>query len=172
MKYKNTIREYLGRGYAQQVTPDQATNCGGITNYIPHHCVSNKSKPDKIRVAFDAGANYNNTSLNEHLLKGTDLLNNLVSILMRFHFGKFPVIGDIEQMFHQVKVKETDRNALRFVWRESPYQNFSDFQMSTHLFGKIDSPCCANHALKKSIVDNVDLNAAVIKAIEWVKLYG
>ena len=38
--------------------------------------------------------------------------------------------------------------------------------MSTHLFGKIDSPCCANYALKESKLDNVDLNPAVIKAIE------
>ena len=37
--------------------------------------------------------------------------------------------------------------------------------MSTHLFGKIDSPC-ANYALKKITVDTVDLNPAVIKAIE------
>ena len=38
--------------------------------------------------------------------------------------------------------------------------------MSTHLFGKIDSPYCANYALKKSTVDNVDLSPVVIEAIE------
>ena len=78
-------------------------------NYIPHHCVFSKGKHDKIHVVFDAGAKYNNTSLSEHLLKGPDLLNNLVSILIRFCLGEFAVVGDIEQMFHQVKVRETDR---------------------------------------------------------------
>ena len=38
--------------------------------------------------------------------------------------------------------------------------------MSTYLFDKIDSPCCANYALKKSTVDNAHLNPAVIKGIE------
>ena len=38
--------------------------------------------------------------------------------------------------------------------------------MSTNLFGKIDSPYCANYALKKSTVDNVDLSPVVIEAIE------
>lgn len=38
--------------------------------------------------------------------------------------------------------------------------------MTTHLFGKIDSPCCANFALKKRTVHNVDSNLSVIKAIE------
>ena len=71
-------------------------------------------------------------------MKGPDLLNNLVSILMRFRIGEFAVVGDIEQMFHQLKVRKTVRDALRFAWRESPDQNNSDFQMSTHFFGKID----------------------------------
>ena len=60
-KYKNTIQDYLDQGYAQKPTSDQATNCTGITNYIPHHFVSSKGKPHKIRVAFDAVANYKST---------------------------------------------------------------------------------------------------------------
>ena len=39
---------------------------------------------------------------------------------MRLRFGEFAVGGDIEQMFYQVKVRETDRGALRFICRESP----------------------------------------------------
>lgn len=38
--------------------------------------------------------------------------------------------------------------------------------MLTQLFGKIDCPGCENYALKKSIIDKVDLNPAVIKVIE------
>ena len=85
---------------------------------------------------------------------------------MRFCLGEFVVVGDIEQMFHQVKVRETHRDALRFSWRESSDQNISDFQMTKHLLGKIDSPCCGNYAVKKSKVDNLDSNPSVIKTIE------
>ena len=56
---------------------------------MSHHCVSSKDKPGKIRVVFDAGAKYDNTNLNEHLLKEPDLLNKLVSILMRFGRREF-----------------------------------------------------------------------------------
>ena len=41
-------------------------------------------------------------------------------------------------MFHHVKVRDTDRDASCFIWRESPDRNISDFQMSMHLFSKID----------------------------------
>ena len=80
--------------------------------------------------------------------------------------GEFAVVGDIEQMFHRLKVRETDRDALRFTWWESPDKNISDFQMTTDLFGKIDSPCCVNYALKKNTVNNEDSNPSVLKAIE------
>ena len=67
-----------------------------------------------MRVVFDEGEKCNKNSLNEHLRKGPDLLKNLVSILMRFYLGEFAVVGDIEQMFHRLKVRETDKDALRF----------------------------------------------------------
>ena len=73
-------------------------------------------KPNKVRVVFDASAKYENDSLNNHLLKGPDLINNLVSILIQFRLGKYAVTADIEQMFHQIKVKKSDQDALRFLW--------------------------------------------------------
>ena len=91
-----------------------------IINYIPNHAVLNQHKPDKVRVVYDAAANYRNCSLNDHLLKGPDLLNNLVSIVISFRLGQFAVISDIEQMFHQVRGREEGRDALRFLWRENP----------------------------------------------------
>ena len=73
------------------------------TWYLPHHAVLSPNKPGKVRVVFDAA------SLNDKLLTGPDLLNNLVGILMRFRTGKIGVMGDIEQMFHQVRACEADR---------------------------------------------------------------
>ena len=74
----------------------------------------NINKPGKVRVMFDAGATYNSTSLKKILLKGPDLLNNLIWVLARFGMGRYAVIGDIEQMFHQILVENKDRDVLRF----------------------------------------------------------
>ena len=103
----------------KNITTEQATNCTGITHDIAHHFVSSKSKPDKINVVFDAGPKYS-TSLNEHLLKRPDLLNNLVSVLMRFRLGEFTVVGDREEMFHKVNVRETYRDTLYVLYGENP----------------------------------------------------
>ena len=74
-------------------------------------------KPNKVRVVFDASTKYKNDSLNNHLLKGLDLINNLVSILIQFRLEKYAVTANIEQMFHQIKAKKGVQDALRFLWR-------------------------------------------------------
>ena len=51
-----------------------------MTNYVPHHGVTNVSKPGKVRVVFDAAAQFDKTCLNEKLLKCPDSLNNLIGI--------------------------------------------------------------------------------------------
>ena len=72
-------------------------------------------------MVYDAVAKYRNCSLNDHLLKGPDLLNNLVLIVIRFRLGQFAVTSAIEQMFHQLRVRKEDRDALRLLWQENLY---------------------------------------------------
>ena len=49
-----------------------------MTNYLPHHGVTNVNKPGKVCVVFDAAAQFDETYLNEKLLKGPDYLNKLI----------------------------------------------------------------------------------------------
>ena len=84
------------------------------------------------------------------MIPGIDLLNNLVDILIKFCTGKYAVVGDIDKMFHQIKVREEDINALRFVWRENLDDKLLDYVMLVHLFGKVDSPCIANWVIKQA----------------------
>ena len=166
-KYKTTINDYISKGHATKLTQAESSVVTSITNYIPHHGVTNPNKPGKVRVVFDAAAKYGNTSLNDNLLQGPDLLNNLVGLLFRFREGKYAIMADIEQMFHQIEVKKSDRDALRFVWRNHVTQKIEDYVMNVHLFGKVDSPCCANWALKKSASDQRgNYDDKVIGAVE------
>ena len=89
--------------------------------------------------------------MNKNLLKGPDSLNNFIGILLRFRRGRYGVMVDIEQMFHQIYVRSKDRDALQFLWRNNPFLPISEFFMNVHLFGKMDSPCCANWTLKRTL---------------------
>ena len=101
----------------------------------------------------DAAAKYCGTSLNENLLKGPDLLSILIGIILRFRINEFAVMGDIEQMFRQVYVPTTDREALQFLWRDNAKHPIEDYIMNVHLFGKKDLTCCSQWALKQTVLE-------------------
>ena len=63
--------------------------------------------------------------------------------------GQYAVIADIEQIFHQLKVRENAQDAFRFLWRTVKFENPVDYVMTVHLFAKNYSPCIANYLLKK-----------------------
>ena len=104
----------------------------------------NIHKLGRVTVVFDTSAKYQGTFLNENLLPGIDFLNNLVNVITKFRTGKYAIIGDIDKMFHQVRVCESDRDALRFAWREKPADELLDYAMLVHLFRKDDSTCIAS----------------------------
>ena len=64
---------------------------------------------------FNTGAKIKNTCLNDNILKGPGLLNNLLSVLLRFRKGCYAIMSDIQQMFHQVLTNFSEQQALRLL---------------------------------------------------------
>ena len=83
-KYKNTVNDYISKGHAVKLSPEEAKHRSPVANYVPHHDVSNINRPGKVRVVFDAAAKFDKVCLNEKLLKGPNYLNKLIGILLRF----------------------------------------------------------------------------------------
>ena len=63
--------------------------------YLPELPVSNPKK-DKIRLVFDLSAKYQNTSLNDKLLTGTDLMNRRNIVLLRLRKESIGIAADTE----------------------------------------------------------------------------
>ncbi|XP_028408799.1 uncharacterized protein LOC114531374 [Dendronephthya gigantea] len=155
-KYVAFIQDLLQKGYARKLTKEENTLQRNITWYLSHHPVFHPQKPDKVRVVFDCAAEYGSTSLNKQLLQGPDLTNSLVGFLTRFREGPIAMMADIEAMFHQVRVRPEDCDALRFLWWSDNdlSREPEDYQMTVHLFGGVSSPTCANFALRQTADDN------------------
>ena len=83
---------------------------------LPQHGVYHPNKPGKIRVVFDLSAEHHCVSINKELLPGSDLTNQIVGVLLCSREEPIAVTGDIEALFHQVKVPEKQRNYIRFIW--------------------------------------------------------
>lgn len=142
------------KGYAESVPTEKLDCCTGRVWYISHHGVHHPKKRT-LRVVFDCGATFMGTSLNEQLLQGPNLTSTLVGVLLRFRQEAVAVMGDIQSMFHQVKVPEEDRDFLRFLWwpEGDLTKEVSEFRMTVHLFGAVSSPSCASFALRKTADD-------------------
>ncbi|XP_006815918.1 uncharacterized protein LOC102804515, partial [Saccoglossus kowalevskii] len=156
-KYKDTLDGYISQGHARRMpNVDSSATKSGSTWYLPHHPVIHSNKPEKVRVVFDCAAKYQSTSLNDQLLQGPDLNNTLVGVLLQFRKEPVAIVADIKQMFHQVKVKKADCDALRFLWwpEGDLSKDPADHQMLVHPFGATSSPSCAAYALKRTADDN------------------
>ncbi|XP_048749330.2 uncharacterized protein LOC125661393 [Ostrea edulis] len=125
--------------------------------YLPFFGIYHPKKPGKVRVVFDSSAVFRGTSLNDVLMKGPDLTNNLLGVLLRFRKEAIALTADVEHMFYNFKVDETHRNYLRFVWHENNdiSQPLMDYRMTVHVFGNSPSPSVATFCLRKS-VENAD----------------
>lgn len=155
--YNDTMSGYINNGYATPVNEASKFTTGSVW-YLPHHPVVNPNKPGKVRIVFDCAAKYRGTSLNDNILQGPDFMNSIVGVLMRFREEPVALVADIEAMFHQVKVSDTDRDVLRFLWW--PDGNMEkqpmEYCMTVHLFGATSSPSCAAYSLRCTAKDNAE----------------
>ena len=145
------MTDIIDKGYARKV-PVDLQDVSSKKWYIPHHGIYHPHKPGKIRVVFDCSAKYQGKSLNDLLLHGPDLTNNLFGVLTRFRQEKITLMADIESMFYQVRVSEADYSYLRFLWWPDGNleSNLEEYQMAVHLFGAASSPSCSNFASRKT----------------------
>ena len=81
--------------------------------YLSHHAVfKESSNTTKLRVVFDASAKPSKRkkgSLNDHLLVGPTIQDDLFTHLLRFRTHPYVILADIEKMYRQFLVREEDR---------------------------------------------------------------
>ena len=166
-RYASVIEEHIRLGHATIVPDTELNGPVGRTWFLPHHGVINPNKPEKLRVVFDASAEYRGHSLNKALLKGPDLTTSLFGVLIRFRRFRYAVSADIEKMFYQVLVSEVDRSALRFLWRSPGSTNSAQmYRMNVQVFGAVSSPTICAYVLRATAEDNGGEFADVVDRVQ------
>lgn len=151
-EYSNFMQDYFDSGHMSHVGGQTHTDYQNHTDscyYIPHHCVLKpESSTTKLRVVFDASAKTsNNISLNDTLLTGSKLQQDIVSLLLRFRIHSIVLIADIKQMYRQVLVKPDHRAYQRILWRFSPDSPVQEFELNTVTYGVSSAPFLAIRTL-------------------------
>jgi len=107
-----------------------------------------QSSTTKLRVVFDASAKTSTgVSLNDCLLVGPKVQEDLIDILMRFRMHLISFSADIATMYRQVTLNPHDRDYHRFVWRTDPNEEVQDYRMTKVTFGVASSAYHAQRVL-------------------------
>ena len=148
--YDSIMREQLRLGFIEPVESEFSHS--DKVHYIPHHGVEKKSATTPIRIVFDCSAKQSKAhySLNDCLLTGPSLVNDLTAILLRFRLGKYGCISDIEKAFLMVELSELDRDSCRFLWPRNPFDPNSEiltYRFKVVLFGSTASQFLLNSTI-------------------------
>ena len=144
--YNDIITQQLKDGVIEQAPKGTSDK----EFYIPHKAVvKNTAESTKLRVVYDASAKESRTSpsLNDCLNPGPCLQNLLWSILIRSRFLPILLTGDLEKAFLQVRIKEAERDALRFHWKAPGSNDTVIYRFTRALFGLTCSPFLLNGVL-------------------------
>lgn len=147
LQYSNFLKEYLHLNHMEMIDPAELA----ATHYfMPHHCVLKAdSSTTKLRVVFDASAKTSNgLSLNDILANGPTIQDDLFSLLVRFRIHQYVFTADIEKMYRQINIDETDRNMQLIIWRENPTEPLKYYRLRTLTYGTRPASYMATKCLK------------------------
>ncbi|XP_049284796.1 uncharacterized protein LOC125764501 [Anopheles funestus] len=152
VQYNTFMEEYISLGHMSLATNDSDSS----TNYfLPHHpVIKEASTTTKLRVVFDGSAvTTTGKSLNDALLVGPVVQDDLLNLVIRFR--KFPVvlIADIEKMYRQVLVHPDDRSLQQILWRFSKDEPIQSYKLNTVTYGLAPSSYLATRTLLKLAED-------------------
>jgi len=102
--------EYLSLGHMQLVPEEDDRSYDNASNkpifFLPYHAVFKESSTTtKTRVVFDASAkSTTGVSLNDMLMVGPTIQQDLISIVLRFRMHMYAMTADISKMCRQIRV--------------------------------------------------------------------
>lgn len=116
-EYTKVMEGYTQLQHMEEV-PEKEINKPAV--YLPHHAVVRLDKETtKTRIVFDASCKGSrNVSLNDELLVGPQLQDDLRSLIMRWRMKRISFTADIRTMYREVLVSEDDIDYQRILWRE------------------------------------------------------
>ena len=154
-RYREVFKGNVEKGYITEIPHDETYKPGW---YLPHFGVIKEDRvTTKVRVVYDGAAICEGKSLNNEMLPGPKLQQDIVDILINFRRGAVALVGDIKEMFSQIVLDPDDRRYHRILWRDmdtnSPIRTFEAVRLP---FGDRASPFLAQHVIRTHAEENLE----------------
>lgn len=164
-EYSAFIQEYIDLGHMSKIEI-QNDSLNNIC-YLPHHGVINEgSTTTKLRVVFDASSKTSsNFSLNDVLMVGPCIQDDLFDILIRFRQHSVVLTADITKMYRQVNVDVQQRDLQRILWRADSDSELEHYRLNTLTYGTAPAAFLATRCLVQIALDIEDRLPEISKII-------
>ena len=144
-QFVNTIKDWMNKKIATY-----ASSTDPIQYVIPTFFVVRLDKvTTSYRLVVDGARKFNGTCINDKLLAGPKLIQNVFDVLVRFRQGSHAFTCDIHAMYLNVKVAPEDHKFLNIFFREHPSHPLKVVQLTSHPFGLSSSPYVAMRVVQK-----------------------
>ncbi|XP_043496457.1 uncharacterized protein LOC122520461 [Polistes fuscatus] len=126
--------------------------------YLPHHAVlKHTSITTKLRVVFDASAKTSNgKSLNNVLMVGPTIQEDLFALLVRFRSHAIAITADIAKMYRQIIIDPRDRKYQTILWRRQESDPVKTYRLNTVTYGTASASFLATRTLHQLASDEFD----------------
>lgn len=168
VEYSSFMREYLDLNRMERV-PISDMNLGNDSVfYLPHHAVRNESSTTtKLRVVFNGSMKTSTgISLNDKLLVGPTIQEDLFSIIVRWRSHRVVINADVTKMYRQIRMQSEHSNYQRIVWRFSESDPVTDYRLTTVTYGTASAAFLAIRALQQLACDeseNYPIESEIIR---------
>jgi hypothetical protein len=139
-QYIRVMQENINKGYVSEVENSEQVWNNSDCHFMPHFPVLKDSVTTPVRIVFDASCG--SPSLNDCLYGGPNMTQDLVQLLMSFRRKKYGMTADIARAFLSVRLLESDRKYVRFLWYKNNdmTKEIVPYTCNTVIFGNISSP--------------------------------
>ncbi|XP_017302793.2 uncharacterized protein LOC103517048 [Diaphorina citri] len=147
--YYENLQDYIDQGH-MKVTSNPSSYV-----MIHHGVMKESSTTTKVRVVFSPAehATPSHPSLNDALLVGPKLQNDINDIMLNFRLHPIVLTADIKQMYRAIKVDPQDSVHQQILWRQDPQLSVQQYEITRVCFGVASSPYHALRVIKQLTID-------------------
>lgn len=142
------MHDMVARRAAVNLSKEQITKWKGPTWFVSHLIAPNlHSTTTPVRLVWNGSQRCRSVSMNDLLMKGPDVLNQIRAVLLTFRGGISAALGDIMKMYNSVWLEDREMQLHRFLWRDSEEEDLEEYAITRVNMGDKPAGCIAQLAI-------------------------
>lgn len=149
--YTAQVHDMVNRGSAIKLSMDSVISWTGPVWYVSHLIAPNShSVTTSVRLVWNSSQRFRGVSLNDLLIKGPDVLNQICAVLLRFRSRVHAALEDIKMMYNSVWLEDREVHLHGFLWRDTEEEELGEYAITRVNIGDKPAGCIAQPSMRET----------------------